>query len=323
MTDAKDRIDPELREALDAVPKGPNGVFDLTDIPATREAVRAFAGQVASRMPEVPDVVTEEYRTDVDAAHPVAVRLHRPADRSVPHPLLLWFHGGGQVLGYAEQDDPALKRLVARVGCAVAAVEYRLAPESPSPAGAEDGVAAYRWLRANAEGLGLDPARIGISGASGGGCLAAAAVLMMRDRQLPRPLFQGLLYPMLDDRNETASSREIADIGIWDRGTNVTAWRAILGNRAGGADVPSYCAPAREEDLSRLPPTFLAVGELDLFRDEGLHYALRARAAGTSTELHLFPDAYHAFDLFAPESRLAAALAGVWEAFLERQFARG
>lgn len=295
MTGNRERIDPELRAALDAVPEGPNGIFDLTDIPATRKAVREFAGQVASQMPDVPNVETEELRADLGGATPVTVRVHRPAARPGPHAVLIWFNRGGQILGYAEQDDPKLKQLAASVGCAVAAVEHRLAPENRSPAGAEDSVTAYRWLRANAKELGFDPTLIGISGASGGGCIAAAATLMIRGRELPVPLFQGLLYPMLDDRNETRSSREITDIGIWDRQTNIMAWRAILGDKADGADVSPYSAPTREQDVSRLPPTFLAVGELDVFRDEELDYAMRAQAAGTPTELHLFPNAYHAF----------------------------
>lgn len=96
------------------------------------------------------------------------VRLLRPATAQGPLPVMLWFHGGGQVLGFAAQDDPWLKRLCSRLGCAVAAVDYRLAPETPSPGAAEDGFTAYQWLVREAEALGLDNARIGIAGQSGG-----------------------------------------------------------------------------------------------------------------------------------------------------------
>lgn len=235
-------------------------------------------------------------------------------------PVLLWFHGGGQVLGYAAQDDPTLKRLCLEVGCAAASVDYRLAPEAPAPAAAEDGLLAYRWLRSQAAALGFDGDRIAFAGQSGGGGIAAATALMIRDQGEPAPLFQALSYPMLDDRNSTASSHEITDIGIWDRATNILAWNSILADRAGTDDVPPYCAPARATDLTGLPPTFVAAAELDVFRDEDLSYATRLQAAGVPVELHLYPGAYHAWDLFAPEAALSAAYVHAWYGYLRRQF---
>lgn len=110
------------------------------------------------------------------------------------------------------------------------------------------------------------------------------------------------------------------DIGIWDRATNILAREAVLGDRAGATDVSPYCAPARAADLTGLPTTFIAVGELDLFRDEDLAYAMTLMACGVPTELHVFPGAYHAWDLFAPDSRLAAAFNDAWFGFLARQF---
>nr|WP_262986104.1 alpha/beta hydrolase [Streptomyces sp. CBMA123] len=112
-----------------------------------------------------------------------------------------------------------------------------------------------------------------------------------------------LMYPMLDDRNTTDSSHEITDIGIWDRATNILAWKSILGDRVGTDDVTSYCAASRATELAGLPPTFIGVGELGLFRDENLDYAARLRAQGVPVKLHLYPGAYHAFDLFAPQSQ--------------------
>ncbi|MGW3232383.1 alpha/beta hydrolase [Kitasatospora sp. NPDC001095] len=313
------RIDPELGRALADVPMTPNGVFDLTDIAATRETLRAFAEASAADAPDDPSVTVEEHRAArPDGGPDVPIRLLRPTTASGPLPVLLWFHGGGQVLGFAAQDDPWLKRLCARVGCAVAAVDYRLAPETPAPGAAEDGYAGHRWLVREAGALGLDGARIGIAGQSGGGGIAAATALLVRDRGGRAPLFQALMYPMLDDRNRTASSHEITDIGIWDRSANLLAWRAVLGERAGTGDVCPYAAPARAEDLGGLPPAFIAVGELDCFRDEDLDYATRLRAHGVPVELHLYPGAYHAFDLFAPESQLAQAFEQAWLGYLIR-----
>ncbi|MFJ4672879.1 alpha/beta hydrolase [Kitasatospora purpeofusca] len=329
--DSRRLMDRELSVALDAVPMTPNGAFDLTDLATTRAAFRAQAESAADSSPADPSVTVEEHlasradgRSQVDGPDrheaQVPVRLLRPTTATGPLPVLLWFHGGGQVLGFAAQDEPWLTGLAASLGCAVAAVDYRLAPETPAPGAAEDGFAAYQWLCREADALGLDSTRIGIAGQSGGGGIAAATALLVRDRGGVAPLFQSLTYPMLDDRNRTASSHEITDIGIWDRSTNLLAWQAILGDRAGTEDVCPYAAPARAADLADLPPTFITVGDLDCFRDEDLDYATRLRAQGVPVELHLYPGAYHAFDLIAPESRLATAFHRTWFDYLARRF---
>jgi acetyl esterase/lipase len=320
INDTHERIDPELAEALKAIPMTPAGVFDLSDLEGTRVGVRAFAEAIAAQMPDEPSVSVEEVQAPRPDGSTLAIRLLRPTQEAGPLPVLVWFHGGGQVLGYAAQDDPTLKHLVLEVGCIVASVDYRLAPEAPAPAAAEDGILAYRWLRSQAAALGIDEGRIALAGQSGGGGIAAATALMIRDQDEPAPLFQALSYPMLDDRNTTASSHEIADIGIWDRATNILAWNLILGDRAGTDDVPPYGAPARATELTGLPPTFIAVGELDVFRDEDLSYATRLQASGVPVELHLYPGAFHAFDLFAPEAAVSAAYVHAWYGYLRRQF---
>ncbi|GAA0273864.1 alpha/beta hydrolase [Actinomadura nitritigenes] len=315
-------IDGELAAALEAMPIGPNGVFDLTDVPATRRAVRALAETIAATIPNEPTVTTDEIQVPRADAPDVPLLLLRPQNAPEPLPVLVWFHGGGQVLGFAAQDAPWLKQLSAALGCAVVAVDYRLAPETPAPGAAEDGYTAYRWIGDNAADLGLDPTRIGLAGQSGGGGIAAATALLIRDRGAVTPLFQLLQYPMLDDRNTTDSSRGITGIGIWDRATNLLAWQAILGDRAGTEDVTPYDAAARASDLAGLPPTFIGVGELDVFRDESLDYAARLRAHGVDVELHLYPGAYHAFDLFAPRSRLAESFRHTWNNYLARHLTK-
>ncbi|MFD0508640.1 alpha/beta hydrolase [Streptomyces chiangmaiensis] len=295
-------------------------MFDLSDLEGTRADVRAFAEAIAAQMPDEPSVSVEQVEVPRPDGSTLPVRLLRPTAQAGPLPVLLWFHGGGQVLGYAAQDDPNLKRLCLEVGCIAASVDYRLAPEAPAPAASEDGLLAYRWLRRQAATLGIDDSRIALAGQSGGGGIAAATALMIRDQGEPASLFQALSYPMLDDRNTTASSHEITDIGIWDRATNILAWTSILGDCAGTDDVPPYCAPARATELTGLPPTFMAVAELDVFRDEDLSYATRLQASGVPVELHLYPGAYHAWDLFAPEAALSAAYFHACFGYLRRQF---
>ena len=148
---------------------------------------------------------------------------------------------------------------------------------------------------------------------------AAAVALMVRDRGIQPPCLLSLNYAMLDDRNETPSSHEILDIGIWDRQENELAWKAVLGDRVGAPDLSPYCAPGRATDLHGLPPAFIAVGQFDVFRDEDIDFALRLIAAGVPVDLHVYGTAYHSFDLMAPATRLAREFTETWHTFLRRE----
>ena len=195
-------------------------------------------------------------------------------------------------------------------------VDYRLAPETPAPGGAEDGYLAYTYLAEHAEEHQINPDRIGLAGASGGGAIATATALMVRDRGAVRPCLLSLNYPMLDDRNETPSSHQVTDIGVWDRRENLLAWAAVLGDRTGQPDVDPYSAPGRATDLHGMPETFIAAAQYDVFRDEDIDFASRLMAAGVPVELHVYAHAFHAWDLFAPDSSLARAFNRTWHDFL-------
>jgi acetyl esterase/lipase len=185
----------------------------------------------------------------------------------------------------------------------VASVEYRLAPEHPFPAGLEDCYAGLTWLAAHADELGVDPARIAIHGISAGGGLCAALALLARDRGGPAIAFQYLGVPEVDDRLETRSARDFVDTPVWNRPRAEISWDSYLGpGRRGGADVSPYAAPARATDLSGLPPALVIVGGADGFRDEDIEYATRLLQAGVPTELHVYPGAYHGWNMAAPES---------------------
>ena len=181
-------------------------------------------------------------------------------------------------------------------GCVILSTNYRLAPEAPFPAPVEDCYASLKWLVENSENLGIDKSHIAIGGGSAGGGLAAGLVIMTRDRGEIDIAFQLLIYPMLDDRNITPSSYNITDKRTWDREKNIYAWKAYLGDSAKDGNVSPYAAAARAEDLSGLPPAYIAVGELDLFLDESIEYAQRLLQAGVRTELHVYPGATHGFD---------------------------
>ncbi|GIG41600.1 alpha/beta hydrolase [Cellulomonas phragmiteti] len=233
----------------------------------------------------------------------VRVALLRPAGATGPVPVLLHLHGGGLVVGTVADDVPAAAQL--SPGCAVASVEYRLAPEHPYPAAVEDAYAALVWLVEHAADLGLDADRVVVTGVSAGGGLAAALALLARDRGGPALAGALLACPMLDDRNDSASGHQMAGVGSWDRTANATGWAAYLGDAAGGPGTPSSAAAARATTLAGLPPVFVDVGSAETFRDECVAFAARIWADGGDAELHVWPGGCHGFDGLLPDAPLS------------------
>ncbi|MEU5860767.1 MULTISPECIES: alpha/beta hydrolase [unclassified Nonomuraea] len=298
-------LDPELRAALESTPFP---TFDVTTL--TAEELAGYRAQINAMLAAMPPAESEVLVEDRHVPGPdgepdVRVRLYRPAQEGTGRPGLYWIHGGGMIVGVPEVDEATMIDYVERLGVVVVSVDYRLAPEHPHPAPVEDCYAGLVWTAKNADELGIDPARLAVGGASAGGGLAAATVLLARDRGGPEVAFQLLVCPMLDDRNTTPSSREFTEAVVWDRAANLYGWSALLGERTGGPDVPPYAAPARAEDLSGLPPAFIDVGELEVFRDEDIDYAQRLARAGVSTEFHLYPGAFHGFDAMVPDTALS------------------
>jgi len=242
----------------------------------------------------------------------------RPAQGQGPWPAIYHVHGGGMVAGTPETMLDAFVPYVHEVGVVVISVDYRLAPEHPYPAPIEDCYAGLRWLAENADELGVDSARIMIAGTSAGGGLAAATALMARDRGFPALTHQILLCPMLDDRCQTSSSQMLVGEGLWERDENEFGWSSLLGERRGGPDVSPYAAPARAEDLSALPRTFISVGSVDTFRDEALDYATRLSQAGVSVDFHLWGGGFHGFDLLPTQSAIGQVAGVTRDEFLRR-----
>lgn len=314
-------LDPELAAALAAMPRLPtNGkLLDFTDIPRFRAMMGAFPQPSAAEIDD-PRVEVEIVPAERDDGTRLDLVLYRPAGRPEPLPVLLWFHAGAQVVGDAHYDVAYHTELALALDCVLAAVDYRLAPETPAPGQAEDGLLAYEHLRAHAAGHRLDPDRMGLAGASGGGAPAAAAALLIRDRGLAAPRVLALSYPMLDDRHEAPSRTEAAaDLGIgFDSEQLDLAWAAVLGDRAGAAGLSPYCAPGRATDLRDFPPTLVAVAQYDVLRDEGIDFGRRLIAAGVPTDLHVYAGAFHAWDRFAPQSALTRGFQQTWHGFLRR-----
>jgi acetyl esterase/lipase len=214
-------------------------------------------------------------------------------------PGIFHTHGGGMINGNRFGGIEVLLDWVVSMDAVLVSVEYRLAPEHPDPAPVDDCYAGLVWTAAHADELGFDASRLLIAGASAGGGLAAGVTLMARDLGGPDLAGSLLIYPMLDDRNETVSSHQYVGIGVWDRGSNDTGWNALLGDRRFRDDVSIYAVPSRADDLGNLPPTFIEVGSAEVFRDEDVAYATAIWAAGGVCELHVWPGAFHGSDLFA------------------------
>jgi len=300
--DAKTHLDPEVAAALQGAPitMMDFGTLEFSGLPALREAMATMA-----RPPLPPTrTVWEDHTVPGREGHPdLTVRVYRAPDTPTPAPVIYWIHGGGYMFGSALTDDARLNRWAEELECVVVSVEYRLAPEDPYPAPLEDCYTGLLWTAAHAGELGIDLSRLAIAGASAGGGLAAGLALLARDRGEVAVAYQLLIYPMIDDRNETGSSH--IETVVWTRAANHLGWRAYLGTASGEGGPPPYAAPSRATDLSGLPPAYIGVGTLDVFRDEDVDYAMRLLAADVETELHVYPGAPHGFEMMAPQSVVA------------------
>jgi triacylglycerol lipase len=303
MTPTRSRhlVDPQLLPMLEAFP-----TVALSD---------AILPVMRARPPWSPVNPADVARTDLtirkvpgpEGAPEVEVYVYRPVGVEGALPCILHIHGGGYVAGDASGVEGAHRPLAADLGCCILSVNYRLAPETRYPGALEDCYAALAWLVAQAQALGVDPARIGVMGESAGGGLAAALALLVRDRGVYSLLFQHLIYPMLDDRTCVAEDpHPYVGEYIWTPHNNHFGWSALLGTAPGGPDVSPYAAAARATDLSGLPPTYLSTGSLDLFLEENLDYAKRLLRVGVPVELHVYPGGFHAFNV-APGADIAVA----------------
>ncbi len=267
------------------------------DVPARRALWEPIIGAASAAQPIPPDVTTAEYHATADDGTQIALRWYARTGAAAG-PAVLFFHGGGYIFGHIDLFDGPVSRYVSASGVPMLSVEYRRAPEHPFPTPVEDAYAALRWLHEHADELGVDRGRIAVMGDSAGGGLAAALSILTRERGGPAIARQILLMPMLDDRTTTPDPH-IEPYLLWSYDDSRTAWPALLGDAAGGPDVPATAAPARLEDATGLPPAYIEVGQLDVFRDEDLAYAAKLSRAGVPVEFHLHPGVPHEFDSIA------------------------
>ncbi|WP_327085724.1 alpha/beta hydrolase [Nonomuraea sp. NBC_01738] len=297
-------FDPELAASLVLLDGQLPPEFTLDALPALRRMREQFPKPTLEEIGQDGAIQFRKH-TIPGPAGDIRMLVAVPAHATTPLPALYYIHGGGMVMGSYLDGMAEMAELALTLDLAVVSVDYRLAPEHPHPVPAEDCYTGLEWTAKNAAELGIDAGRIIVGGVSAGGGLAAAVTLMARDRGGPALHGQLLICPMLDDRNDTPSAIQMAGLGVWDHTANNTGWTALLGEARGGPDVSPYASPARETDLSGLPPTFIDCGSAETFRDEDVDYAVRIWRAGGTAELHVWPGGFHGFDSFAPQAAVS------------------
>lgn len=295
-------LSPDARFLLDAFAALP--ALGTLSPQETRDVLAA----AAVAMPEIP-MASVENRTVTTPGVDVPVRVYTPtgATFGAPGPVIMFFHGGGWVVGSVDSYDRTARRLADDTGCVVVSVDYRLAPEHRYPAPLDDCYAATEWVVANAGSLNVDPDRLAVSGDSAGGNLAAAVTLMARERRGPAIAFQLLIYPVTGTPwDGRASYRDNGDGYLLTKQSMEWFTDHYVGDRSRLAD--PYLAPILATDLTGLPPAHVITAQFDPLRDEGEAYAARLLAAGVPTTVTRYDGQIHGFftnDAFMRDARRA------------------
>jgi acetyl esterase len=255
------------------------------DLAAVRQAVEATPAP--DGMPTMAAVVD---CTAPGRGGPVPLRIHRPHSQT-DQPVVVYFHGGGTVMGSNRSFEPLARAIAANTGATVVAVDYRLAPENPPPAQFDDAYSATTWVAEHAVELGVDASRLALVGDSAGGSLAAAVALAARDNAGPPIFAQVLFYPGLDRDMATQSMLEMPDAPMLTR-DDIDYMHELAD---AGTKYNPYGIPATADDLSGLPQAIVVTAECDPIRDWGERYAVRLRDARVQVTVTRYPGIYHGF----------------------------
>ena len=302
-------LDPQVKAFLDMLAAAGGPPLEQMEVPAAREMYLAMSPPTAgAAMAKVED----RRIPGGDAGVEILVRIYTPEGGDGPFPIVVYFHGGGWVIGDLETHDHWCRALASEVPAVVVAVDYRLAPETRFPAAAEDCFAATRWAAANAKALQGDAGRLAVAGDSAGGNLSAAVAQMARDRGGPAIAFQLLLCPATEYGFDTASYRDNADGYMLTKSGMVWFWHHYLADPAKDGLDPR-ASPMRAQSLAGLPPAHVVTAEYDVLRDEGEAYAAKLRQAGVPVTAKRYDGQIH--DFFAFGHVLAQGAAASEEIF--------
>ncbi|MEU8225254.1 alpha/beta hydrolase [Kribbella sp. NPDC048915] len=304
---SKHYLEPAAQELADATANPPY-FYEMTP-----DQARKVLDTVQSEPIELPEV-EEKWVVVAAEVGDVRVRIVRPLGTAGPLPVILYLHGGGWVLGNAGTHDRLVRDLATGVGAAVAFVEYDRSPEARYPVAIEQAYATARWITAYGVDEGLDPARLAVAGDSVGGNMAAAVVLMAKQRGDVAFCHQSLYYPVTDAGQDTDSYREFADGPFLLAKSMAWFWDAYLPDRARRDEITASPLRASLDDLAGLPDAFLVVDENDVLRDEGEAYGRRLVEAGVRTTTVRYNATIHDFMMLNPLRSSAAATAAIEQA---------
>ncbi|MEY2195074.1 alpha/beta hydrolase [Neobacillus sp. BF23-41] len=280
-------IDPQVKLILEQM--------EAKGAPPWHTLTPAEARQPIDRRPltgEPEEVGKVENRTIPGPAGEMPVRIYTP-DGQGPFPALVYYHGGGWVIGDLDAVEITCRLLANRANSVVVSVDYRLAPEHKFPAAVEDAYAAVKWLVENGSSILVDSARVAVGGDSAGATLAAVVALMAKDRDEPSLVYQMLIYPVTHHAYDTESYRENAEGYYLTKDSMVWFWNHYLRDEEDGRN--PYASPLLADNLSGLPPALVITAEFDPLRDEGEAYAKRLKAAGVPVEVTLYNGMIHGF----------------------------
>jgi acetyl esterase len=279
-------LDPQAKAVIDVMTQ--MGLSITGDPAAVRATLASFPAPPGEPVDNVVDV------TVPSPAGPIPVRVYTPAGAGAgSRPALVWFHGGGWVIGDLNGADFSCRAMANRAGCVVVSVDYRLAPEAKFPAAVDDCYTATKWVAENGASIGVDGSRIAVGGDSAGGNLATVVAQLAKERKGPAIRFQALVYPVTDHNFETVSYRENADGYLLTKDSMVWFWNHYLNSVDDGKS--PMASPMRASDLKGLPPAIVITAEFDPLRDEGEAYAARLREAGVNVQVTRYPGQIHAF----------------------------
>ena len=289
-------VQPQIQQVIDALAASEFGpVHELTPT----EARAQYERMVQARGIEPDPVGAIEDRAIPGPAGDLPVRIYRPDVDAEHLPALVYYHGGGHVIGNLDTHDAVARNLCNGAGCVVVSVDYRLGPEDRFPAAAEDAFAAVQWCAACGSEIGVDPGRIAVGGDSAGGNLAAVAALTARDAGGPALRLQVLVYPVTDYGCDSGSYQTYA-VGYGMLEAKSMRWFRDHYLRDEADRLDWRAAPLRAEDLSGLPPTLVLTAQCDVLHDEGEAYAQRLREAGVDVEYRDCEGMIHGFFTMAP-----------------------
>ncbi len=323
-----DRLDPQLKNYYELateehVALKRTGKIDYEKVLEIRAEALEVAKKSQINFSDRNDIKLHIQFLEVSVDTEIELRIYEPSNRKEKMPVILYFHGGGCIFGSAFASNIYCSNLSLKSNCIVISVDYRLAPENPSPAGQLDAYATWKWVCEEGEKIfGFDLQNSVFFGKSAGSNIALGSALRLLDDGYRMPKALVLLCPMLDDRNHTYAKEEFAENSSWDREFDALAWDYYVNgfNKDKKEEIDSYTAPGRREDFSGLPIVFTNIGELDLFRDDVIEFVRKLSNSKVPVEFSLYPGCFHDFENCVPEAEISKiAIASVFN-FLNRIF---